>query len=457
MQRDIFISYSRRDIGLVKQIKEEIEKSIGIQCWMDINGIESGSPRFTKDIVNGINNCKVFLFMLSEHSQGSEFALRELNFAYNKRETLGIRVAIINICGCKLTDEFDFMYGLTDTISWTDAPQHDKLIKDLKTWTGAIDDTRKDAIAKKIAHLYLEKFPRPNMYGVSVTSSEDDSEMTYYHNLNNEEIEVFRKFLNRPEDELDIGLHEWLECEGQTELIDNMFDFFSPFQLDTLSDVDLDHPLKFSKFVIRGQKNDGTITDPNYIGVDLTDDEYKDIMTDLLKSSNHYSINMMVYMRPEIAQKIMSHIVSVYLDGIGDFKEPFLCDMYELKGVVKSILDPFEDKLMLFESNDEEIKKFIIRNQIVPVGAGEEIYSEYSEDDSYHCVLNFNGPYMVLDQEGIRDSGEWHDTDYFKFDARIALKKFGLEKPDELFPYLKEHYATRDCLSRIRESLTNVK
>jgi hypothetical protein len=162
-------------------------------------------------------------------------------------------------------------------------------------------------------------------------------------------------------------------------------------------------------------------------------------------------------MRPEIAQKIMSHIVSVYLDGIGDFKEPFLCDMYELKGVVKSILDPFEDKLMLFESNDEEIKNFIIRNQIVPVGAGEEIYSEYSEDDSYHCVLNFNGPYMVLDQEGIKDSGEWHDTDYFKFDARIALKKFGLEKPDELFPYLKEHYATRDCLSRIRESLTNVK
>lgn len=183
MQRDIFISYSRRDIGLVKQIKEEIEKSIGIHCWMDINGIESGSPRFTKDIVNGINNCKVFLFMLSEHSQGSEFALRELNFAYKKREKLGIRVVIINICGCKLTDEFDFMYGLTDTISWTDAPQHDKLIKDLKTWTGAIDDTRKDVIAHKIAHLYMEKSPRPYMYGVDVISSEDDSCGTFYHKL----------------------------------------------------------------------------------------------------------------------------------------------------------------------------------------------------------------------------------------------------------------------------------
>lgn len=454
MQRDIFISYSRRDIGLVKQIKEEIEKSIGIHCWMDINGIESGSPRFTKDIVNGINNCKVFLFMLSEHSQGSEFALRELNFAYNKRETLGIRVVIINICGCKLTDEFDFMYGLTDTISWTDAPQHDKLIKDLKTWTGTIDDTRKDAIAQKIAHLYLEKFPRPNMYGVDVISSEDDSCGTFYHKLRDEEIAVLRKFANRSEDEQDIGLHEWLECEGQNELIDKLLDFYSPFQLDLLSDVDIDHPLKFCRFVIRGQKSDGTLTNPEYIGVDLTDDEYVDIMTDLLKSSNHYSVNMMVYKRPEIAQKIMSHIVGVYLDGIGDYKEPFLCDLYELKVVVKSILDPFEDKLQLFESDDEGITKFVTSNQICPAGAGEEIYSEYSENDSYHCVLNFNGPYMILDQEGIKDSGEWHDTDYFKYDARIALKKFGLEKPEELFPYLKKHYNSRDCLSSIRKFLT---
>ena len=85
MQRDIFISYSRRDLDFVKQIKEEIEKNIGVQCWMDLYGIESGSPRFTKDIVEGINNSKVFLFMLSNHSQGSKFALRELDYAYKKK------------------------------------------------------------------------------------------------------------------------------------------------------------------------------------------------------------------------------------------------------------------------------------------------------------------------------------------------------------------------------------
>ena len=167
----------------------------------------------------------------------------------------------------------------------------------------------------------------------------------------------------------------------------------------------------------------------------------------------HYSVNMLVYKRPEIAQKIMSHIVSVYLDGICDYKEPFLCDLYELKNVVKSILDPFENKLQLFESNDEEIKEFVIKHQIEIIGDGEEIYSENTETDSYHCVLNFCGPYMTLTQEGITGDGEWHDTDYFKYDARIALKKFGLEKPEELFPYLKEHYSSHDCLSRIRKFL----
>jgi hypothetical protein len=59
-----------------------------------------------------------------------------------------------------------------------------------------------------------------------------------------------------------------------------------------------------------------------------------------------------------------------------------------------------------------------------------------------------------LTQEGVNDTELNYDDDYFEFDARIALKKFGLEKPDELYPYLKEHYNTRDCLSRIREFLT---
>ena len=79
MQRDIFISYSRRDIGLVKQIKEEIEKSIGIHCWMDINGIESGSPRFTKDLEYGLSS----LILVDANSQMSLISCMALLIQYH--------------------------------------------------------------------------------------------------------------------------------------------------------------------------------------------------------------------------------------------------------------------------------------------------------------------------------------------------------------------------------------
>lgn len=132
---DIFISYSRKNLEKVKAIKMEIEKSTGAECWMDLEGIESGSTQFTQDIVDGINNCRVFLFMLSEYSQASEFALRELNFVMKKAKTDKLKhVIIVNIDDCKMSDEFEFMYGLTDTIAWLNQPQREKLLRDLKRW-----------------------------------------------------------------------------------------------------------------------------------------------------------------------------------------------------------------------------------------------------------------------------------------------------------------------------------
>lgn len=126
----VFISYSRRDIDQIGRIRNEVESATGARCWMDLRAIESGAKRFTKDIIDGINNCEVFLFMLTEHSQHSEFALRELDFADKK----GKHVVVINVNGCAMTDEFQFLYGLTDTICWTDGPQREKLLRDLKRW-----------------------------------------------------------------------------------------------------------------------------------------------------------------------------------------------------------------------------------------------------------------------------------------------------------------------------------
>lgn len=129
MAQEIFISYSRKDFDKVKAIKNEIDDTLGITCWMDLDGIESGD-RFAKVIISAINSHDTFLFMLSPNSMASEYALDELEFARNKKK----RVIIVYISSCEMTDEFSFRYSRFDTIEWDNPLQHKKLISNLTKW-----------------------------------------------------------------------------------------------------------------------------------------------------------------------------------------------------------------------------------------------------------------------------------------------------------------------------------
>lgn len=42
-QKEIFISYCRNDIAIAREIKNKIEPKTSVSCWMDMEGIESGS------------------------------------------------------------------------------------------------------------------------------------------------------------------------------------------------------------------------------------------------------------------------------------------------------------------------------------------------------------------------------------------------------------------------------
>ena len=127
---EIFISYSRRDYDVVKSVSDSIERLSGVKCWMDLDSIEAGSEEFSKEIIQGINACQVFLFMLSPRSQESEYALRELRFARKK----GKRTILVEIDDCLLNDYFDFNFGASDIIRWNDVLQREKLIRDLMKW-----------------------------------------------------------------------------------------------------------------------------------------------------------------------------------------------------------------------------------------------------------------------------------------------------------------------------------
>ena len=138
MEYDIFISYSRKDLEQVKAIKSKIELATGAKCWMDLEGIESGAPRFTKAIIDGIEQSQVFLFMRSAQSQASKYALLELNYAND--DVSGNHVVIVNIDDSKMTKEFSFLYKLTDTINWNDLPQREKLFRDIRRWIGKLEE-----------------------------------------------------------------------------------------------------------------------------------------------------------------------------------------------------------------------------------------------------------------------------------------------------------------------------
>lgn len=86
MEGRIFISYSRKDLDKVKPIKEELETT-GFSCWMDLEGIESGSEEFTEYIANAIEQSRVLLFFLSGTSQKSRWSLNELRVARDDKKT----------------------------------------------------------------------------------------------------------------------------------------------------------------------------------------------------------------------------------------------------------------------------------------------------------------------------------------------------------------------------------
>ena len=46
--------------------------------------------------------------------------------------------------------------------------------------------------ASQIVDMYFKRFPRPEMYGVTLLSSECDNEMTFYHSLDPETLNILK-------------------------------------------------------------------------------------------------------------------------------------------------------------------------------------------------------------------------------------------------------------------------
>ncbi len=131
MPHDIFISYSRRDLAAVKPIKDELER-LGFSCWMDLEGIESGSEEFTEIIARAIGSSTIVLFCLSTSSQDSRWSLNELRLARTEKK----RLVIIRFNNDRMAPRFLLEFGGSDVIDWLEATQREKLLRDLGRWCG---------------------------------------------------------------------------------------------------------------------------------------------------------------------------------------------------------------------------------------------------------------------------------------------------------------------------------
>lgn len=134
-KRKIFISYSRKDLDIVRQLVLRIQEESNVYCWIDWNGIESGE-QFEDVIVKAIDDCEIVIFMLSQSSMNSYYAKKEITYAYN----IGKKIIPIIIDKSNLQGWFLFKFGDLDYIDSTNELQMNKLFHNLKDFAPSASD-----------------------------------------------------------------------------------------------------------------------------------------------------------------------------------------------------------------------------------------------------------------------------------------------------------------------------
>lgn len=146
--KPIFISYSRIDKNIVFPFVKRIEQELNTTCWIDSEGIESGS-QFEEVIVNAIEESNVVLFMLSDSSINSKWTKREVLYAEDERK----RIVPVVVDKKGLRKWFKFHFGNVDYIDINDKGQCNKLLNNLASWIGVERMSKKDCYTKTSADI----------------------------------------------------------------------------------------------------------------------------------------------------------------------------------------------------------------------------------------------------------------------------------------------------------------
>lgn len=154
----VFISYSRDDIEIAKDLKHDLETN-HFDVWLDVEGIETGD-RWKDRLVNAIRTCSALVVVATPRSERSHWVMRELSYAIELGKPIltllceGDLWPVLAEFQCANTSE-ELVNGLrrvTQLFIWhaaEDQPFADQLAAELvklgaSLWKGGIDDLRRD-------------------------------------------------------------------------------------------------------------------------------------------------------------------------------------------------------------------------------------------------------------------------------------------------------------------------
>ena len=314
-------------------------------------------------------------------------------------------------------------------------------------------------IAHRIATMYLSRAERLTTYGITMKSY-DGSEDTYYVQLTPKQLNIFDQCQRIADEQKEI-LQNVMLNQGLNGLLKDIIPIEATYWHDYLDSIDLSNPIKLCRLTCYEWQGKNRPMDVQKATIRMNDQDYCDLLEILLINKNEYSMNALMCDRPDLAAKIIDTLTEDIWDPSFvnenpylDKKNPFFINLSEHKHVVKSILDPYEDSLGLFHSEDSELKNFAIRHQIVPSSfnlfhkethQSGSCFKESITCSFHETKLTFEKRYGTLARECETKK------ESFDVDAQTLMQKFSVSTPLALKHYLQEHYNNENAFELLAE------
>ena len=128
--KPIFVSYKRANKKAVFDLVKKIEDRLKVQCWVDLDGIES-NVQFASKICNAIDDSEVFLFMHSSAhltiNYEEDYTIKELNYAKNTNK----KIILVKLDDAPLKNIFLLEFGSKNYRDCRDNDQFERLLSDI--------------------------------------------------------------------------------------------------------------------------------------------------------------------------------------------------------------------------------------------------------------------------------------------------------------------------------------